>query len=131
GLNFKGYEYDAGVQDPFEAGIGFTVSADKADDYVGKEAIARRRANPREQLVGLDIDLPEPPAETEVTLGEDGPVVGAVTSPCRSEVLDKTIALARVQAPHAELGTLLAVGGADSTVVRFPFYDPEKRKPRS
>ena len=131
GLVFKGYEYDAGVQDPFEAGIGFTVPAGKADDYVGKEAIARRRVNPEELLVGLDIDLPEPPAETDVTLGEDGPVVGVVTSPCRSEVLDKTIALARVQVQHAGSGTLLSVGGADATVVAFPFYDPDKRRPRS
>lgn len=131
GLIFKGYEYDAGVQDPFEAGIGFTVPAGKTDDYVGKAAIARRRAEPKERLVGLDIDLPEPPAETEVTLGEDGDVVGVVTSPCRSEVLAKTIALARVGVDHAAPGTSLCVGGATATVVGFPFYDPEKRKPRS
>ena len=131
GLIFKGYEYQAGVQDPFEAGIGFTVPASKADDYVGKEALARRREAPSERLVGLDIDLPEPPSETEVTLGEDGEVVGVVTSPCRSEVLARTIALARVGVAHAEPGTRLGVGGADATVVRFPFYDPDKTRPRS
>lgn len=131
GLIFKGYEYEAGVQDPFEAGIGFTVTASKTDDYVGRDALARRRSSPTERLVGLDIDLPEPPAETDVTLGEDGEVVGVVTSPCRSEVLDKTIALARVQVAQAEPGTRVNVGGADATVVRFPFYDPDKTRPRS
>ena len=133
GLIFKGYEYQAGVQDPFEAGIGFTVPASKADDFVGKEALARRRQEPRERLVGLEIDLPEPPGETEVTAGPDegAEVVGVVTSPCRSEVLDKTIALARVAVSHAAVGTSVAVGGADATVVRIPFYDPDKTRPRS
>lgn len=131
GLIFKGYEYDAGVQDPFEAGIGFTVPASKADDFVGKEALARRRSAPTETLVGLGIDLPEPPEETEVTLGEGGEVVGVVTSPCRSEVLDRTVAFARVGVAHTAPGTRLAVGGADATVVAFPFYDPDKTRPRS
>lgn len=131
GLIFKGYEYEPGVQDPFEAGIGFTVPASKADDYVGKEALARRRANPKERFVGLEIDLAEPPEETEVTGGDGAEVVGVVTSPARSEVLGKTIAFARVDVAHSGLGTRVGVGGADATVVRVPFYDPEKTKPRS
>ncbi len=131
GLIFKGYEYEAGVQDPFEAGIGFTVPVSKTDDYVGKGALSRRRSAPKERLVGLEIDLPEPPAEVDVTLGEDGEVVGVVTSPCRSEVLAKTIALARVGVAHAVLGARLSVGGADATVVAFPFYDLDKTRPRS
>ena len=40
GLIFAGYEFDDQV-DPFEAGIGFTVTADKEDDFVGREALAR------------------------------------------------------------------------------------------
>lgn len=131
GLIFKGYEYDAGVQDPFEAGIGFTVTSSKTDDYVGRAALVRRREAPRQRLVGLEIDLPEPPTDTAVALGQDGEGVGAVTSSCRSEVLDKTIALARVGIAHAGLGTRLCVGGADATVVAFPFYDPDKTRPRS
>ena len=60
GLIFAGYEFDDQV-DPFEAGIGFTVTADKEDDFVGREALARtprapaaapRRARARGQRDG-------------------------------------------------------------------------------
>ena len=54
GLAFGGYEF-CDQTDPFEAGIGFTVPADKPDDYVGSEALARRRASPQRKLVGLDV----------------------------------------------------------------------------
>ena len=54
GLIFAGYEFDDQV-DPFEAGIGFTVTADKEDDFVGKEALAERRAHPQRVLVGLEL----------------------------------------------------------------------------
>jgi len=131
GLIFRGYEYQPGVQDPFEAGIGFTVASSKSDDYVGKGALSRRRSAPEQRLVGLEIDLGGPPADTDVTLGDDSEVVGELTSACRSEVLEKTIALARVGVAHSGPGTRLSVGDADATVVAFPFYDPDKTRPRS
>jgi aminomethyltransferase len=53
-------------------------------------------------------------------------------------VLKKTIALARLDVTHATLGTEVEIGKLDgqqkrlpATVVRFPFYDPEKTRPRS
>ena len=61
GLVFAGYEFDDQV-DPFEAGIGFTVTADKEDDFVGKEALAERRAHPQRVLVGLELEGTSPPA---------------------------------------------------------------------
>ncbi len=64
--------------------------------------------------------------------------VGVVTSGTRSPVLTKTIALARVAVQQGALGTELEVGKLDgqqkrihATVVRFPFYDPDKTRPRS
>ena len=63
---------------------------------------------------------------------------GVVTSGTRSPVLKKNIALARVAVRHRDPGTELEVGKLDGhqkriagTVVRFPFYDPEKTRPRS
>src|SRR4029077_6469357 len=50
GLIFAGYEFDDQV-DPFEAGIGFTVTEDKADDFVGRDALRERRAHPQRVLV--------------------------------------------------------------------------------
>jgi aminomethyltransferase len=135
GLIFKGYEYD-GAEDPFEAGIGFTVTKNKDDDYVGKVALEQRRAHPTRQLVGLEIDAEEPFALGDVVRAEGEPV-GIVTSGALSPFLDKNLALARVGVGHAAAGDRFEVareaGGesAAAVVVRFPFYDPDKSRPRS
>jgi aminomethyltransferase len=61
-----------------------------------------------------------------------------VTSGTRSPILKKNIALARVAVQYADLGTAVEVGKLDgqqkrikASVVPFPFYDPEKTRPRS
>jgi aminomethyltransferase len=136
GLIFAGYEFDDQV-DPFEAGIGFTVTADKEDDFVGREALLERRAHPQRVLVGLELEGNEPGAHGDcVHVGRHQ--VGVVTSGTRSPVLKKNVALCRMNVRHAELGTEVEVGKLDgfqkripATVVRFPFYDPEKTRPRS
>jgi aminomethyltransferase len=136
GLIFAGYEFDDQV-DPFEAGIGFTVPADKEGDYVGKEALAERRAHPQRVLVGLELEGNEPAGHGDcVHVGR--PQVGVVTSGTRSPILNKNIALCRMDVRYAELGTEVEVGKLDghqkripATVVRFPFYDPDKTRPRS
>ena len=58
-----------------------------------------------------------------------------MTSSMRSPVLKKTIALARLDVAHAEIGTAVEIGKLDTQqkrlraqVVRFPFYDPEKTR---
>ena len=136
GLVFAGAEFDDQV-DPFEAGIGFTVPKAKEDDYVGKEALAERREHPQRRLVGLELEGNEPAAHADcVHVGRHQ--VGVITSGTRSPVLKKNIALCRMNVRYAELGTEVEVGKLDgfqkripATVVRFPFYDPEKTRPRS
>ena len=61
-----------------------------------------------------------------------------ITSATRSPVLRKNIALCRIAVQHAEPGTEIEVGKLDgeqkripATVVPIPFYDPEKKRPRS
>lgn len=136
GLAFPGVEFDDQV-DPFEAGIGFTVPIDKEDDYVGKEALAERRAHPQRKLVGLELEGNEPAAHGDcVHVGRHQ--VGVVTSGTRSPLLKRNIALCRMNVRYAELDTEVEVGKLDghqkripATVVRFPFYDPEKTRPRA
>ncbi len=136
GLAFGGYEFDS-TTDPFEAGIGFTVPTKKEEDYIGKAALERRRAHPSRKLVGLEITGNESATHGDKIYAGRAEI-GVVTSGMRSPLLKKTIALARVDVAHAELGTKLAVGKLDghikrldATVVRFPFYDPEKTRVRS
>ena len=135
GLVFAGYDF-CDQTDPFEAGIGFTVPADKPDDFIGRAAIERRRANPHRKLVGLDFEGNE-------TIGHGDGVyagraqVGVVTSATRSPILGKTIALARVDVAVAQIGTPVEIGKLDgqqkrlpATVVAFPHFDPEKKRVR-
>ncbi len=138
GLIFGGYEFDDQT-DPFEAGIGFTVAlGSKAnEDFVGKEALMRRKEHPGRVLVGLELAGNEPAAHGDsVRVGRSQ--VGVVTSGTRSPLLKKNIALCRMAVEHAQIGTQVEVGKIDghqkripATVVRFPFYDPDKTRPRS
>jgi aminomethyltransferase len=136
GLVFGGYDFDA-TTDPFEAGIGFSVPARKEEDYIGKTALARRRASPARKLVGLEIAGNEKTVHGDkVYLGRAE--IGIVTSGMRSPLLKTTIALARLDVAHAASGTELAVGKLDgrqkrlaAAVVPFPFYDPSKTRVRS
>jgi aminomethyltransferase len=134
GLVFAGMEF-CDQTDPFEAGIGFTVPLkSKEDDFIGRAALERRKANPMRKLVGLDIEGGIVPSTGDcVRLGRAQ--VGEITSAMRSPILGKVIALARVDVAHAEQGTALEVGQLDgqqkrlpATVVRTPHFDPTKER---
>jgi aminomethyltransferase len=52
GLIFAGYDF-SDETDPFEAGIGFTVPLKgKTDDFIGREALVRRKEHPQPQVRG-------------------------------------------------------------------------------
>ncbi|MCH4092043.1 DUF1989 domain-containing protein [Acetobacter sp.] len=136
GLAFASYEF-CPETDPFEAGLGFAVPAAKTEDYVGREALGRRRENPRQCLVGLESHMND-------RLDHGDPVysgrarVGVVTSSCSSPVLGKNIALARVDVSVTEIGKELEIGKLDGfqkripvKVTSFPAYDPKKTRVRS
>lgn len=136
GLIFKGYEYE-GAEDPFEAGIGFVVPKAKADDFIGKAALARRRQDPSQVFIGLEVDDADPLVHGDHVVSGDA-VVGVVTSGALSPVLEKNLAFARVGVAHGGLGAGLEVErtgvGTErvpAKVVRVPFYDPDKTRPRS
>ncbi len=137
GLIFYGYEF-CDQTDPFEAGIGFAVPLKtKNEDFVGRDALRKRKDHPQRTLVGLDL------ADNEIAAHGDGVFIGrnqigVVTSGTRSPVLKKSIALARLDVTHAALGTEVEVGKLDgkmkripAKVVRFPHYDPDKARVRS
>jgi aminomethyltransferase len=137
GLIFAGYEF-SDQTDPFEAGIAFTVPLKtKTDDFIGREALIRRKEHPIHKLVGLEID-----GNVAVAHGDCVHVgraqIGVVTSSVRSPVLKKNIALARLDATHAKVGTDVEIGKLDghqkrlpARVVPFAHYDPQKTRPRS
>jgi aminomethyltransferase len=138
GLIFAGYEFDDQV-DPFEAGIGFTVALEGDEDFCGKAALVERKAHPQRTLVGLELEGNEPAGHGDCVHEPGGrSQVGVITSGTRSPKLRKNVALCRMAVQYAEPGTQVEVGKLDghqkripATVVRFPFYDPEKKRPRS
>lgn len=138
GLIFAGYDF-SDQTDPFEAGIGFTVPLkSKEDDFIGRDALIRRKEHPSRKLVGLDID-----SNVQVEHGDCIHVgraqIGEVTSSIRSPVLGKNIAMARVDVAHAATGTELEIGKLDGHQKRLPAtirpdlaaFDPTKERPRS
>jgi aminomethyltransferase len=137
GLIFAGYDF-SDQTDPFEAGIGFTVPLkSKTDDFIGRDALIRRKETPARKLVGLDID-----SNVDVAHGDCVHIgraqIGEVTSSMRSPILGKNIALARVDVAHHAVDTEVEIGKLDGHMKRLPakivslaHYDPTKSKPRS
>lgn len=138
GLIFAGYEF-CDQTDPFEAGIGFCVPLkSKTANFIGKEALVRRSAEPRQRLVGLQLEGNEPGAHGDgVYVGRAQ--VGVITSATRSPVLGSNIALCRLDIGYCEAGTRLEVGKLDGQQKRIlakvapgtVAYDPEKSRVRA
>tara|TARA_Y100001970_G_scaffold291198_1_gene427470 strand:- start:2054 stop:4405 length:2352 start_codon:yes stop_codon:yes gene_type:complete len=137
GLIFAGYEFSDEI-DPYESGIGFTVPLKtKEDDFVGRDALIKRKGNPQRKLVGLELEGNEKASHGDCIHVGKGQV-GLVTSGTLSPILKKNIALCRMDVMYSEVGNEVQVGKLDghqkripAIVVPFPFYDPEKLKPRS
>ncbi len=137
GLIFAGYDF-SDQTDPFEAGIGFTVPLKtKPDDFIGRDALIRRKETPARKFMGLEVD-------SAVDIGHGDCIhigraqVGVVCSAMRSPLLGKQIALVRMDAAHAEPGTEVEVGKLDGQQKRLPArlttlsaYDPKKTRPQS
>ncbi|OYZ93426.1 MAG: hypothetical protein B7Y01_01340 [Xanthobacter sp. 17-67-6] len=135
GLVFAGYDF-CDQTDPFEAGIGFAV-ANKDEDFVGREALLRRKANPARKMVGLLIGSND-------DVGHGDPIyhgraqVGVVTSATKSPILKQNIALARLDVAAAEAGGPIEIGKLDghqkripAQIVPFPHFDPQKTRVRA
>ena len=135
--NRTGKNYEVPIENETIRAMDLRQIKVKDDDFVGRTALEERAAHPQRVLVGLELEGNETAGHgDELYVGRQR--VGVVTSGTRSPILKKSIALARVAVQVAELGTKVEVGKLDglqkriaATVVRFPFYDPDKTRPRS
>ena len=124
------------MAEPFEAGIGFTVPLKtQEDDFIGRAAIERRKANPRSKSWSVSISRAGWCRRNGDCIRVGKAQVGEVTSAVKSPILGKVIALARVDVTQAEEGTELEIGQLDghqkrlkAQVVRFPHFDPTKER---
>ncbi|MYQ38373.1 aminomethyltransferase [Streptomyces sp. LamerLS-316] len=133
GMPLYGHELTTALT-PFDAGLGRVVKFEKEGDFVGREALTaaagRAETAPPRKLVGLVAQGRRVPrAGYPVVAG--GEVVGEVTSGAPSPTLGKPIAMAYVDAAHAEPGTEgvgVDIRGTHEPyeVVALPFYKRRK-----
>ncbi len=110
--------------DSISAGCGWCVDLQK--DCIGAEPLRKIAENgPQKKLVGLELQGRRIARENAPVLHGDKSV-GEITSGTFSPTLQKSIALAYVQADLTELGQSLAVNvgqkQVDATIVKLPFY---------
>jgi dimethylglycine oxidase len=120
--------------DPYEAGLGFAVKADKGD-FLGRETLLERRAaGPRRKLVCLVLDDPN-----VVVMGNEpvfaGRAAGYVTSADFGYSLGQSIAYAWVPPEHAGVGSPLEIEYFGerhrATVTEEPLFDPAMKRMRA
>ncbi len=126
GLLFYGYDMTE-ENTPWEVGLGFTVSTNKAD-YRGKAAVSAAKGAEKISNVCLEID------HTNMVVGGEtllwgGKTIGVINSPCYSHRMGKSLALAHV-VPGLAVGTTLSVAGeglnTKAKIANYPIYDPTK-----
>lgn len=94
---------------PVEAGLSMFVKLDKGD-FIGRETVARQKEEgPTRKIVGLEVLDRAIPRHGYDVLDGDGNVVGSITTGYRGLSVDKSIAMAIVEAPFAKTGTELQV----------------------
>jgi glycine cleavage system T protein (aminomethyltransferase) len=112
---------------PFDAGLGRVVKLDKPADFVGRDALARRKdEGSNTTLVGLRGTGRRAPRHGYPVLDDTGTPIGTITSGALSPTLGYPIAMAYVPPPLSEPGTKLAVDVRGTPtpveVVKLPFY---------
>jgi aminomethyltransferase len=140
------------LSSPFELGLGWTVSPDKAP-FNGKQPLTRETdEGPSWSLMGLEIDwpafetlyesmglaprIPAIASRVSVPVYDGGKQVGYATSSAWSPLLKRYIALAHLESSAAKPGKELRFEitvehrrqRATARVRTLPFYDPPRKR---
>jgi glycine cleavage system aminomethyltransferase T/glycine/D-amino acid oxidase-like deaminating enzyme len=119
--------------DPYEAGVGFAVKLDKGD-FIGRDALLRRKESQRRTLACLTIDNP-----SDVVMGKEPVLVGGrpagyVTSAAYGYTIGKGIAYAWLPTELAVPGQEVEIGYFDHRVAAVvtpePLFDPKMTRLR-
>ncbi|WP_406186033.1 FAD-dependent oxidoreductase [Streptomyces sp. NBC_01006] len=119
--------------DPYEAGLGFAVKLDK-EDFIGKAALVRRKADVRRRLTCLTIDDPLAVVMGKEPVYDGDRPVGYVTSATYGYTIGKGIAYAWLPAELATTGRTVHIGYFDqrvaAVVAEEPLFDPSMSRLR-
>ena len=128
------YHADADINtNPYELGLDRLVNLDTNNDFIGRSALERIKAEGvHRKQVGLVVKCAplSGPNTTFWPVNKNGCVIGKVTSAVFSPRLKQNIALAMISAKFANIGEEVEVVtnsvAAPARVVERPFFDPKK-----
>jgi aminomethyltransferase len=128
GMPLYGHELNESI-DPVSAGLAWAVELNK--DFIGSRPLQEIAQNgPKRKLVGLVLDGRRIARQGMAVMADNAASVGQVTSGTFGPTVQKSIAMAYVDADRAAEGTRLSVdlkGTANpATVVKLPFYKRPK-----
>lgn len=117
---------------PLEASLSMFVKLDKPTDFIGKEALAKQKAEGvTRRIVGIELEGKAIPRHG-YPVEADGKVIGEVTTGYNSISTGKSVAMAMVEKPYAKLGTPVEIRIRKKTfpgvVVKKRFYDKNYKK---
>ena len=127
GMPLYGHELTEDI-DPLSAGLGWAVDLTK--DFIGAAALRQiQQRGPARRLVGLELDGKRIARQgTAIRSGDSA--VGVVTSGTFGPTVQKSIAMAYVDAAHAAEGTVLSADLkgtlCPARIVKLPFYKRPK-----
>ena len=139
---YRHYGHDITDADtPLEAGLGFAVRLDKAQPFIGRDALLRQRARGvRQRLVQFLLEDPEPLLYHNEPIWRDGALCGYVRSAMYGHTLGAAVGLGYVEnadgvdADHVNAGRYeIEVAGVryPAKASLHPLYDPRSSRIRA
>lgn len=134
---FRHLGHDIGpADDPFTAGLGFTVALDKLGGFLGRDAVlAIDRSALTQRTVYVMLEDPDAVFVHDEAVFCDGVRVGRMTSGSYGHTLGGAVGIAQVDAsapvsPDGSFTVLCRGRQVPATVSRRPFYDPRGERLR-
>jgi 4-methylaminobutanoate oxidase (formaldehyde-forming) len=138
---FRHWGHDIGADDdPFQAGLAFTIAWDKPVPFIGYEALlARRGRTPTRRLVPVALEDPAPLLYHDEPIWRDGSMVGRVVAGAYGHTLGRAVGLGSVEHPEGVDAGWIAGGRWEievalqrhpARVSLKPFYDPTGSRQR-
>ena len=108
GLPLYGDELGEDIS-PIEAGLGMFVKTEKPE-FIGRDVVATQKAEgTRRKLVGIELLDRAIPRHGYEVLDVDGNVIGQITTGYRGISVDKSLAMALIDAPYFAMDTPVQV----------------------
>jgi 4-methylaminobutanoate oxidase (formaldehyde-forming) len=138
---FRHWGHDIGSDDdPFQAGLAFTIAWDKSTPFIGYEALLEKRGRtPARRLVSVALEDPAPLLYHDEPIWRDGSMVGRVVAGAYGHTLGRAVGLGSIgHADGVDEGWI--AGGRweievglqrhPARVSLKPFYDPTGSRQR-